>query len=291
MNRKNWPWSRSKLINLNQIRAEIQASLEEYVFSTPGNISLVLLSHTLHQTKTWVLTHPEFELTPEDINALQSDLERLLQGVPLPYVLGEWEFYRRSFIVTPDVLIPRPETELLVERAITLAAGMHHPRIIDVGCGSGAIAVTLAAACPQAQVTAADISRSALRVTLQNAQRHLQKAIPLIQADLLQPFTGPFDLICANLPYIPTQTMEGLPVANWEPRLALDGGMSGLDLIDRLLHQAASRLAPAGTILLEIESSLGAETLALAKSTFATAEIHLHQDLAGRDRLVEIKSA
>ncbi|MBG0771951.1 MAG: hypothetical protein H0S82_09590, partial [Anaerolineaceae bacterium] len=122
----------------------------EQDFETPGNISLLLLSHGLGKPKTWILTHPKFELTPEDTTTLQSDLNRLLQGVPLPYVLGEWEFYGRSFIVSPDVLIPRPETELLVERAITLATGMDTPRIIDVGTGSGAIAVTLAAERPQA---------------------------------------------------------------------------------------------------------------------------------------------
>ena len=289
MKRKNWPWSRSKPINLKQIRADIQTSLAEHHFETPGNISLLLLSHALGEPKTWVLTHPEIELNSDETHALQSALERLLQGVPLPHLLGEWDFYGRSFIVSPDVLIPRPETELLVEQALTLAARFDRPLIVDVGTGSGAIAVSLAAALPQASVLATDISRPALAIARRNAQRHLAKELPFAQADLLQPFSSKFNLICANLPYIPTRTLAGLPVAQWEPSLALDGGASGLNLIKRLLHQAVSRLAPAGIILLEIESSLGPATLSLAETIFPTAEIHLHQDLAGKDRLVEIQ--
>ena len=289
MKRKNWPWSRSKPINLKQIRAAIQTSLAEKNFETPGNISLLLFSHVLGKPKTWLLTHPEVELTSDEIHTLQSALERLLQGVPLPHLLGEWEFYGRSFIVSPDVLIPRSETELLVERALALAARFDRPLIIDVGTGSGAIAVSLAAALPRASLLATDISREALSIARRNAQRHLQGELPLVQADLLQPFSAKFNLICANLPYIPTRTLADLPVSQWEPSLALDGGASGLDLIERLLHQALSRLAPGGIILLEIESSLGPATLSLAESIFPGTAIHLHQDLAGKDRLAEIQ--
>jgi release factor glutamine methyltransferase len=289
MKRKNWPWSRSKPIKLKQIRAAIQTSLAEHHFETPGNISLLLLSHTLGEPKTWVLAHPEFELNSDEIHTLQSALERLLQGVPLPHLLGEWDFYGRSFSVSADVLIPRPETELLVKRALTLAARFDRPLIADVGTGSGDIAVTLAAALPRAYVLATDISRPALAIARRNAQRHLQSDLPLVQADLLQPFSSKFNLICANLPYIPTRTLATLTVAQWEPSLALDGGVSGLDLIEKLLHQALRRLAPGGIILLEIESSLGPATLSLAESIFPAAEIHLHQDLAGKDRLVEIQ--
>ncbi|MBG0786354.1 MAG: peptide chain release factor N(5)-glutamine methyltransferase [Anaerolineaceae bacterium] len=277
-------------MNLKQIRAEIQSSLAENSIETPGNISLLLLSHLLNKPKSWVLAHPEFEIAIGTHYALQTALDRLLQGVPLPHILGEWEFYGRPFIVSPDVLIPRPETELLIDRALALASGIDTPRIVDVGTGSGAIAVTLAAELPQANVIATDISRPALLIARQNAQKHLTRPLPLVQADLLQPLSGTFDLICANLPYIPSRSLQDLPVAQWEPVLALDGGPSGLDLIESLLHQARSRLAPSGHILLEIESSLGAETLSLAQAVFPNGDVHLHQDLAGKDRLVEIKS-
>lgn len=256
---------------------------------TPGNVSLLLLSHALSQPKTWLLTHPEHELTTEDFNTLQTALGKILQGVPLPHILGEWEFYGLSFIVSPDVLIPRPETEHLVERALALTKAHPRPLIADVGTGSGAIAISLAAHLPQATLIATDLSRPALTVARRNALRHSQPSIHFLQANLLQPLAAPFNLICANLPYIPTTTLGDLEVTRWEPRLALDGGDSGLELIERLLNQAQTRLTPQGVLLLEIESTLGQESLDLAKSVFPSAQTTLHQDLAGKDRLVEVQ--
>ena len=258
---------------------------------TPGNISLLLLSHTLGQAKTWLLTHPEYDLTIDEFSTLQKALGQLLQGVPLPHILGEWEFYGRSFIVSPDVLIPRPETELLVERALTIAESLPHPLIADVGTGSGAIAISLAASLPQATLIATDISLTALSIARRNANRHSQQAIHFLQTNLIQPIATQFDLICANLPYIPTTTLGELEVTRWEPRLALDGGVSGLDLIERLLHMAQTRLTPEGVLLLEIESTLGQESLSLAKSHFPPTQVTLHQDWAGKDRLIEVHLA
>ncbi len=244
----------------------------------------------LHQSKSWILTHNEYDLNISEINTLQSELSQLLQGVPLPHILGEWSFYDRSFYVSPAVLIPRPETEILVERAIDLTSDSDQPLIVDVGTGSGAIAVTLAAECPHARVIATDISRAALEMAVKNARRHRQERVAFLQADLLQPFQTKFNLICANLPYIPTAILESLPVSNWEPVLALDGGIDGLDLIQRLLYQASSRLAPGGVVLLEIESSLGKPSLNVAEAAFPEAEIILRQDLACHDRLIEIRT-
>ncbi len=244
----------------------------------------------LHQPKSWILTHNEYALNFTEIHTLQSELDQLLRGVPLPHILGEWDFYGRSFYVSPAVLIPRPETEVLVERALSLAGGLDNPLIADIGTGSGAIAVTLAAECPQGTLVATDISRPALTVAARNAHRHHQDRISFVQADLLQPFNTKFNLICANLPYIPTSILEELPVAHWEPVLALDGGINGLDLIKRLLSQARQRLAPGGSILLEIESSLGKASLNAATAAFPDAEIILRQDLACHDRLIEVRT-
>jgi len=264
-------------------------SLVECEIDSPGNASLILLGHLLNQSKSWVLAHGECPLTPEEINLLQMWLEQLLQGVPLPYILGEWAFYGRMFFVTPDVLIPRPETELLVERAIAIAQDMENPRVVDVGTGSGAVAVTLAAELPGAKAIALDLSWPALKVAQRNAQRHAQTRIHFIQSNLLRPFAAPFDLVCANLPYVPTETLKKLAVAKWEPRLALDGGKTGLDAIRTLLQQAQTRLAPKGVILLEIESTLGEATLSAARTAFPSAKVDLLHDLAGKDRLIEIR--
>ena len=212
-----------------------------------------------------------------------------MQGVPLPYILGHWDFFGRTFTITPHVLIPRPETELLVERAIDHARRIPNPLIADVGTGSGAIAVSLSAELPKAKIIAMDISREALAVARQNAQQHQQTRIGFVQSDLMSPFKAKFDLICANLPYIPTKTLKSLPVADWEPHLALDGGESGLGLIQRLLMQAGVLLSSSGVILLETEASLGQATLNAASDAFPTARCQLIKDLAGNDRIVEIR--
>lgn len=266
----------------------IQSTLAEQGVDNAANTALLLLSRILNQSKTWVLAHGEEKLTPHQNTTLQESLKRLLQGFPLPYLLGAWDFYGRTFEITPDVLIPRPESELLVERALHHLQGKNHPRLVDVGTGSGNLAVTLACELPDARILASDISRPALQVAKRNALRLTPTSIDFLQADLLTPIRGSFDVICANLPYIPRQILSGLAVGQWEPQLALDGGESGLRLIGRLLHQAVNRLQPGGAILLEIEATLGAASRQLALTCLPSHSVRLVRDLAGNDRLVEI---
>ena len=202
-----------------------------------------------------------------------------------------------DFDITPDVLIPRPETELLVEKAIKwLSASPERRTVADVGTGSGIIATSIAMHIPEARILATDISRAALKVAKRNAEKfHVHHRIDFLQCDLLPQHIDPlptdshFDLICANLPYIPTATMHGLPIYGREPTLALDGGADGLDLYRRLLHTAPDWLAPNGMMLFEIEASQGMNALSLAYDTFSEATINLHQDLAGHNRLLEIQ--
>ncbi len=249
----------------------------------------VLLAHILQVPRTWVLIHPEARLTPQQQAALHTALAQLRDGTPLPYVLGEWEFYGRTFSLTPQVLIPRPETELLVENALAwLDAHPAARRVADAGTGSGCIAVTLAAERPSLQVTALDISAAALQVARRNARRHAVR-VRFIQADLLSPLAPrSCDLICANLPYIPTATLQGLDVYGKEPALALDGGPDGLTLIRRLLHQAESRLAPGGALLLEIEATQGESAPRAARKVFPHARVDVLPDLAGHPRLLQV---
>ncbi len=248
-----------------------------------------MISHSLNKPKSWVLSHGEYKLTPEEIQKLQNQFSNYLDGVPLPYLIGEWEFYGRKFKVTPDVLIPRPETELLVDLAVKYGQKKESLSIIDVGTGSGIIAVSLAAALPNAKVYAVDISMAALKIAKENARFHRQNKVNLIQANLIAPFRGNFDLICANLPYIPSLRLETLDVSRWEPHLALDGGSSGLELIERLLIQAKTNLSKDGAIVLEIEASLGVESLEVAHKIMPNAMKNLHKDLAGKDRVIEIQ--
>jgi len=288
MKRKNSPWSRNNPINLQQTRQILQEKLAQTGCETPGNVSLIFLVNALNQTKSWILSHGDYRLSPQENTTLHANLERFLQGKPLPYILGHWDFYGRTYKITPDVLIPRPETELIIERAMLHLESLPQPSILDVGTGSGAIAVSLAAEMPTARVIGIDLSMGALQVARINAQRLCPSRIAFVQADLIMPFSMKFDLICANLPYIPRHTLSTLTVSRWEPSLALDGGETGLEVITALLNQAKTRLSQSGVILLETGASLGAETLAAAQSAFPEAQQQLIKDLAAHDRLVEI---
>ena len=266
------------------------------ISDTPALDASVLIAHIMNRPRTWVMAHPELALTAEQEKELDDSLARLEHGESFPYVLGHWEFFGLDFELTRDVLIPRPETELLVEKAIAwLQKSPVKRRVADVGTGSGSIAVSLAVNIPDAYVLATDISHNALEVAQQNAIKfNVINQIDFVQCDLLPSQIESmsaelhFDLICANLPYIPTATLYKLSIFGREPRLALDGGADGLDIIRRLLNIAPEWLAPNGMILLEIESTRGIQALNLARNLFSEASIHLHQDLAGQDRLLEI---
>lgn len=253
--------------------------------------SQVLLGFILSQTRAWVVSHPEQPLSREESSRYRSSVDWLFAGVPLAHILGKWEFFGLEFKVTPDVLIPRPETELLVEIGLEwLHSRPGRRQAVDVGTGSGCIAIALASRVPDLTVIASDLSAKALLVARQNiVQHHLLPRILPIQADLLPPVRIRFDLICANLPYIPIQSLEKLPVSRYEPKLALDGGQDGLQVIKRLLSSARPSLEPGACILLEIESGQGDLVPATAQGYFPEAQVTLQQDLAGQNRVVTIQ--
>lgn len=266
------------------------------ISDTPALDASVLIAHIVNKPRTWIMAHPEMSLTEEQQHQLNLSLEQLEKGDPFPYVLGHWEFFGMEFDITPAVLIPRPETELLVEKAIAWLQGSPVRRTVaDIGTGSGVIAVSIAANISDVYILATDISAEALGVAKNNASKfHVESRIEFVQCDLLPAIPESFsteqhfDLICANLPYIPTETLRSLPIYGREPTLALDGGADGLDLFRRLMKIAPNWLAPNALILLEIEASQGVKALSLACDIFSEAEIHLHQDFTGRDRLLEI---
>jgi release factor glutamine methyltransferase len=279
----------------SSLLSEVSARLAS-TSDTPALDASVLLAHVIEKPRTWVLAHPEFTTTTEQQTKLNDLISRLEHGEPFPYVLGHWEFFGLDLDVTPDVLIPRPETELLVEKAIAWQQESPVRRTVaDIGTGSGAIAIAIAVTVPDTKVIATDISDKALQVARRNAQKyHVDSQIEFVECDLLpakpERFTSEqhLDLLCANLPYIPRETLYTLPVYGREPALALDGGKDGLALIRRLLDVAPGWLAPNSMILLEIEATTGIQALNLACDLFSEAEIHLHQDLTGNDRLLEI---
>jgi release factor glutamine methyltransferase len=257
---------------------------------TPDLDTQLLLGEALGKSRTWVLTHPEAVLNDVQAQTFEENLNRLKAGEALPYVLGWWEFYTRRFQVSPEVLIPRPETELLVEAALAFLNRQPDRRTaVDIGTGCGCIAVTLAAEIPDLQMVATDIELGALRVARNNACDHdVISHVRFLQSDLLSSLSTQFDLICANLPYIPTDELAELDVAKREPSAALDGGVGGLQMINRLMAQIPSALAPAGRLLLEIGAEQSEEVRRITHNSLPSAHVDVVQDLAGRDRLLVI---
>ncbi|MEN8241587.1 MAG: peptide chain release factor N(5)-glutamine methyltransferase [Chloroflexota bacterium] len=278
---------RTKTISSSLAAAKQQLS---ELSDTPEIDARVLLAHICKKDQSWLFAHPESHLTGAQVSDYEASLKKVSGGMPLPYVVGKWEFYGLSFKVTPDVLIPRPETELLVETALDWL--QRHPekkRVVEAGTGSGCIAISLAAHNPKLEITATDISAAALQIAMGNAEMHqVSSQIKFQENDLLSNFPGQFDLICANLPYIPTETLQELAVYKREPTLALDGGADGLDLVRRLLDQGVSRLVEGGLILLEIEDQQGEDAALFAGEKFPGAEVTVKSDLAGKPRLLVI---
>ncbi len=274
---------------IEAVLEELIARLEK-VSDTPGLDAQVIISHVIDRSRSWVMAHPEKTLTGEQVLKLNELMGRLEAGEPLPYVLGRWEFFNLEFELNKEVLIPRPETELLVERAVAwLQAHPDYTRVAEIGAGSGCIGIALAANVPAIDVTATDISPAAIELARRNAVKNgVESRIEFVHQDLF-PAQGEYHLIVTNPPYIPTGTLRNLPVFGREPTLALDGGRDGLDLVRRILATAPDRLLPGGLLLMEIEASQGPAVLSLVYDSFGEAEIHLHKDFSGRERLLEIQ--
>jgi len=267
-------------MSLNSILSSLPSTL-------PRREAELILAKAMGAAREWIIAHPEAELNDEQRARFDEMIAQMNRGVPLPYVLGEWEFFGLTFKVNQHVLIPRPETELLVETAIRYQPSA----ICDVGTGSGIIAITLTTKLNDAEIFATDISEEALKVAKENAQRYgVADRIKFIHGDLLEG-VGKVNMICANLPYIPTQELETLEVIKHEPRLALDGGDDGLRIVERLLDTAREHLLPRGVILAEIAANEGEATLRLAKTYFPAATSEVKKDLAGLDRLLMIHIA
>lgn len=252
----------------------------------------LLFAAVLGINRALLLAHPDRRLTPKELARCRELIARRAAREPLAYILGRREFFGLEFAVDGRVLIPRPETELLVEHALRLAGLSPAPALADVGAGSGAIAVVLAVRLPAAAVYALDASDDALAVVAANARRHgVAGRVRCLAGDLLAPLPGPVDLVVANLPYVPTAEWQALPpeIRDWEPRQALDGGPDGLDPIRRLLAQAPPFLRPGAALLLEIGAGQGPAATDLARRALPGAVVRLQPDYAGLDRLVIVQ--
>lgn len=248
-----------------------------------------ILASVLGVSRAWLFAHPDEDLSAADGARFLRLVARRANCEPLEYVLGRGEFFGLSLALTPDVLVPRPETETLVTLALAAVAPDAQPLVLDVGTGSGAIALAIASRHPGARVVATDVSMAALAVAAGNRRTlGLGERVHLVCSHLLDALWADFDLIAANLPYVATADLSGVsaPVVRYEPRLALDGGPDGLALVRALLHQAAACLKPGGTLLAEIGSMQGAYAMAIAAPLFGTARVEVLPDAYGQDRVL-----
>ena len=258
-----------------------------------------LLLHLVGRDRAFLIAHGDQELSAEGVVRYYALVERRLGGEPIQYITGEQEFYGLPFHVNHHVLIPRPETEGLVDRVLELAAGFERPRIVDVGTGSGAIAVTLAARLAEATITAIDLSEDALEVARGNAVRNgAEGKIRFVQGDLLTPL-GPespvsasVDIVVSNPPYVPTTDRAALDkeVREFEPTLALFAGEDGLEIYRRLIPAAQKALVAGGWLALEIGyEQADAIRALLAASGFE--KIVFARDLQGIERVATAQLA
>lgn len=263
---------------------------------TPRLDAELLLAHLLGTTRAWLWAHVDDPLSPQMLGAFHRLLSRRLRREPLPYLLGAWEFYGRPFTVTPQVLIPRPETELLVELVLDWARAHHAATIADIGTGSGIIAITLAAEMPALRLFAIDLSAAALAVARTNAERYgVAKRITFLAGDLLQPLAtvagAQLDAVVANLPYIAEEEFPALmpEVRDYEPREALLAGEGGLALIRRLLRESVTVVRPRGLLAIEVGQGQ-AQRVAELLTTAGWEQVHIYSDYGGIPRHVSAES-
>jgi release factor glutamine methyltransferase len=262
--------------------------LEDALVGVPRLTAEVLLAHALHRDRVYLIAHSEHELSEVEWLHYGRYLHERMQGKPTQYITGRQEFWGREFRVTPDVLIPRPETEHVVETALRLAP--RASRILDVGTGSGALAVTLRLE-TGAAMFATDISIAALGVAAQNAQR-LEARVFWAGCDLMSAIAdASMHLIVSNPPYVPLSDLDGLQreVREWEPHVALFGGNTGLEIYERLVRDAERVLRPGGWLIVELGFNTSARVAAMFPGRWR--DLETVPDLAGIPRVLAARLA
>lgn len=251
--------------------------------------SEILLRHTLGLTRDQLFSHFDTPVSPAQLKKFIKLVKRRADGEPTAYITGIREFYGLNFKVNRNVLIPRPETELLVEKAISLCHENRYSKIADIGTGCGAIAISLAVNLLEIIVYAIDISSRALEVAKQNSLSHgVKDRTVLLQGDMLEPLPEPVDMIIANLPYVRKSDVPDKGPLSYEPELALNGGEGGLDKIERMCLQAGKKLNKKGYLLLEIGEGQAEGVENILHNIFPSSSIEVGGDLVGIERVVTL---
>jgi len=276
-------------LTLKQVLSRARGILAENSIEDAPLECELLLRHALNLSRTQLYLGLDHELRPKQEEAFWHLLKRRLDGEPTAYITGHREFYGLDFYVDHRVLIPRPESELLVETALGLAQNYPLSTIAEVGTGCGAIAISLALSLPEAKIYATDISAAALEVALVNCQKHgVVDKVHLLHGNMLDPLPEAVDLIIANLPYVKQSELARMGSARFEPRLALDGGSDGTERIRQLCRQAGGKLRPSGFLLLEIGQGQKRAVTAFLHTLFPNGKIEVVPDLGGIDRVVNL---
>ncbi len=289
-----WHWKLAPSTSVGFALNSATQRLKELEIDTASLDAQVILAHVLGVDRSWLFAHHEVELTTQQAERFTDLIARRARHEPVAYLVGRREFYGLDLLVDRRVLIPRPETELLVDEVLTEIDLHPNPqvRIADVGTGSGAIALAIVANSERARVYAIDISRGALAVARTNTRRFdTRKQVTLLRGDLLDPLPEKVDVIVANLPYISSTDYRQLDstVRDFEPRLALEAGDDGLDAISRLLRRAPNQMNADGKLYLEIGHGQASAVRQLACNLLPQARsIAVHHDYAQRERMVAI---
>ena len=279
---------------VRQVSAQVAATLKRHGIPDSNLEAEVLVRHALDWDRAQFYASLSESLQPATVDRIQAIANRRLSGEPLAYITGHREFYGLELCVNPAVLIPRQETELLVDAALDYARALHTESITiaDIGTGSGAITLALAANLPNARVFAIDLSSDALTVAERNRRKHgLDARVCLLQGDLLAPLQHSVDLIVSNPPYIASDIIAGLsPEVRHEPHQALNGGKDGMEVIRRLLRQAPSKLNARGCVLIEISPEQSDAAHKTAREQFPRADISVIDDLLGLPRCLVVRT-
>ncbi len=277
-------------MDIRHALADARVALAEADIDDPALEAEVLLRDLLAVDRARFYLDIDVSLSEAQQAGFQHRIERRLGGEPTAYILGRREFYGRDFLVGPDVLVPRPETELLVEQTLAAARGHPSPRIAEVGTGSGAVAISLALELSSATVYATDLSPQALEIAAANCRLHnVTKRVVLLAGDLLDPVPVGVDIVVANLPYVATPDLPSAGPVSREPRLALDGGRDGLDHVRRLCHQVKQRLPTGGRLLLEIGQGQAGPLVDFLHRLLPSDGVEFFPDLAGIDRVCSVR--
>jgi len=275
---------------IRQVASDIAETLKRNGIADSALEAEVLLRHVLKHDRARFYASLQDTIGVENLERVQELTRRRIAREPLAYITGHREFYGLDFLVSPGVLVPRQETEQVVERALKVANERHDKDIsvADVGTGSGAIAVAIAANLPGARVFAIDCSAEALAIASRNCRRHcVNDRVTLLQGDLLAPLSQAVDLIVSNPPYIATNLLSRLaPEVQCEPQTALDGGEDGLEIIRRLIKQSTSKLKEGGQLIVEISPEQLESVRKIARANFPQASITHINDLLGLPRCV-----